>query len=156
MFSQYGESQPSSGWDRFTSLGHPNKFQRVSRVGFVTSPMSLNGRQPNFAWCLAVSWAGTLIFSFGSSCPQGNFARRKIHFASKSCVILYWQRYCAALELWASAKLCGMVSSRDRAAIPFDTGRSNCLALYFVSLPVWQCVSQSKLLNLLRLVKKTD
>jgi len=31
-----------------------------------------------------------------------------------------------ALEQWASAKLCGVVSSHDRAAIPFDIGQSNC------------------------------
>ena len=27
----------------------------------------------------------------------------------KSCVLLYWQRYCTALQQRASAKLCGMV-----------------------------------------------
>jgi len=37
----------------------------------------------------------------------------QIHFASKSSVLLYWQRYCTAFEQWASAKLCGVVSSRD-------------------------------------------
>jgi len=31
MCSQYGKLRPISGWDRFTSLGHPSKFQRVSR-----------------------------------------------------------------------------------------------------------------------------
>jgi len=29
--------------------------------------------------------------------PQRKFARCKIHFASKSCVLLYWQRHCTAL-----------------------------------------------------------
>jgi len=29
--------------------------------------------------------------------------RCKIHFASKSCGLLYWQRYCTAHEHWASA-----------------------------------------------------
>jgi len=28
MSSQYGELRPTSGWDRFVSLGHPNTFQR--------------------------------------------------------------------------------------------------------------------------------
>jgi len=42
----------------------------------------------------------------------------KVRFASKSCILLYWQRYCTALEEWASAKLSGVVSLRDRAAIP--------------------------------------
>jgi len=43
MSLQYGELRPTSGWDRFVSLGHPNKFQRVSRLGFVTAAKSLNG-----------------------------------------------------------------------------------------------------------------
>ena len=60
MSSQYVELQPTNGWDRFRSLGHPSKFQRVSRLGFVTAPTSLNGGQPSPARCLAVSWSGTL------------------------------------------------------------------------------------------------
>jgi len=60
MSSHYGEHRPTDGWDRLTSLGHPTKFQRVSRLGFATALTSLNGGQPNFAWCLVVSWAGTL------------------------------------------------------------------------------------------------
>ena len=35
--SQYGELRPSSGWDPFVSLGHPTKFQLVSRLGSVTA-----------------------------------------------------------------------------------------------------------------------
>jgi len=58
--SQYGERRPINGWDRFGSLGHPSKFQRVSRVGFVTPAMSLNRGQPNFARCLTVSWVCAL------------------------------------------------------------------------------------------------
>jgi len=33
-------------------------------ASFVTAPTSLNGGQPNFARCLAVSWAGTLYAHF--------------------------------------------------------------------------------------------
>jgi len=33
MSPQYGELRPTSGWDRFVSLGHPCKFQRVSDLG---------------------------------------------------------------------------------------------------------------------------
>jgi len=39
----------------------------------------------------------------------------------------YIPGYCMVLERCASAKLCGVVSSRNRAAIPFDVGRLNCL-----------------------------
>ena len=45
------------------------------------------------------------IYIFGALAPLRNFATCKIHFASKSCVLLYWQRYCTTLEQWASAKL---------------------------------------------------
>jgi len=41
MSSQYGELRPTNGWDRFGSLGHPSKFQRVSRLGSVTAATSL-------------------------------------------------------------------------------------------------------------------
>ena len=37
MYPQYGELWPSSGWDRFVSLGHPCKFQRVSRLCSITA-----------------------------------------------------------------------------------------------------------------------
>ena len=37
------------------------------------------------------------IYTFGALSPQRNFARCKIHFASKSCVLIYWQRYCTTL-----------------------------------------------------------
>ena len=49
MPSQYGELRPTDGCDRFTSLGHPCKFQRVSRLGNVTARHSSSGRQPDFA-----------------------------------------------------------------------------------------------------------
>ena len=47
MSLQYGELRRTSGWDRFVSLGHPSKFQRVSRLGSVTARHSTSGRQPN-------------------------------------------------------------------------------------------------------------
>jgi len=49
MCSQYGELRPSSGWDLLASLGHPSKFQLVSRLGSVTARHSSSGHQPNFA-----------------------------------------------------------------------------------------------------------
>ena len=50
-------------------MGHPSKFQRVSRLVFVTTPTSLNRGQPNFARCLAVSWADTLYIHFWRLLP---------------------------------------------------------------------------------------
>jgi len=37
MSLQYGELRPTRGWDRFVSLGHPSKFQRVSHLASVTA-----------------------------------------------------------------------------------------------------------------------
>ena len=48
MSSQYGELRLTSGWDLLASLGHPSKFERVSRLGSVTARHSSSGRQPNF------------------------------------------------------------------------------------------------------------
>jgi len=44
MSPQYGELRPASGSDRFASLGHPCKFQLVSRLGSVTARHSSSGR----------------------------------------------------------------------------------------------------------------
>ena len=38
------------------------------------------------------------IYVFGGSCSLTEFRYVQIHFASKSCVLLYWQRYCTALQ----------------------------------------------------------
>jgi len=45
---QYRELRPTSSWDRFVTLRHPSKFQRVSRLGCVTAWHSSTGRQRNF------------------------------------------------------------------------------------------------------------
>ena len=46
---QYGELRPTSGWDRFGSLGHPSYFQQLPRLRSVTARQSSSERQPNFA-----------------------------------------------------------------------------------------------------------
>jgi len=73
----YGELRPTNGWYLLASLGHPCKFQRVSRlgtVGSVTAWHSSSGRQPNFVALnrglhlyspgRASRWALAHIFSF--------------------------------------------------------------------------------------------
>jgi len=71
MSSQYGELRPTihNYWDRLASLGDPSKFQRVSRLAFVTAPTSLNVGQPNFAPCLAFVWAVTQCIHFWGLLP---------------------------------------------------------------------------------------
>jgi len=36
------------------------------------------------------------------------FTGAKFTFCFKSCVLLYWQHYCTALAVWASARLCSV------------------------------------------------
>jgi len=47
MCLQYGEHRPTNGWHLLASLGHPSKFQQVSRFGSVTARHSSSGRQSN-------------------------------------------------------------------------------------------------------------
>jgi len=54
-------------------FGAQSKFQRVSRLAFVTTATSLARGQLNFARCLAVSCDGTLYIHFGGSCPLTEF-----------------------------------------------------------------------------------
>jgi len=89
MSLQYGELRPTSGWDHFVSLGHPSKFQRVSRLGFVTAVTLLNGSQPNFAWCLAVSCAATLYIHFWWLLPRNrSLPGAKFTLCLQSCALL--------------------------------------------------------------------
>ena len=41
---------------------------------------------------------GRLLVWYTIYTLSGTLARCKIHFPSKSCALLYWQRYCTALE----------------------------------------------------------
>jgi len=92
--SQYGEHQPTSRWDLLASLGHPCKFQRVSRLGSVTAATSLTGGQPNFARCLAVvTWAGRLLIHFRRLLPgNGILPCAKFTLRPPSLALSYWQR----------------------------------------------------------------
>jgi len=49
-----------------------------------------------------LGWYTIYTFS-GGFCPLAEFARCKFHFAFKSCILLYWQHYCTALNQWVPA-----------------------------------------------------
>jgi len=71
-------------------LGTPSNFNRLlSHLGYV-SQRKLTKLCTVFGRLLA----GTLyIYTFsGALAPWRNFSTCKIHFASKSCLLLYWQR----------------------------------------------------------------
>ena len=94
MSSQYGELRPANGWDRFGSTGHPSKFQRVSRLALVTAATSLTGGQPNLHDVWPSPGLVYYVYILGALAPWWNFVSCKSHFASKSCVLQYWQHYC--------------------------------------------------------------
>jgi len=71
MSAQYDELRPTSGWDRFGSLGHPSKFQRVSRVGFVTAATSITGGQPNLHDVWPSPGLAHYIYIFGALARDG-------------------------------------------------------------------------------------
>ena len=48
-------------------------------------------------------------FLAAPSWPLTEFCQLQNYFASKSCILLYWQHYSTALEQRPSAKLCGVV-----------------------------------------------
>ena len=94
--------------------GTPAKFQRVSRLGFVAAATSLTGSQPNFARCLAVSWAGTIYIHFrGLLPPDGIFPGAKFTLRPSLAFSYIWQRFCTALQQRASAKHCGVVQGME-------------------------------------------
>ena len=77
-------------------FGAPQQISTGFAFAFVTAATSLTGGQPNFARCLTVSWAATLHIHFRAFLPS-NGILPEVHFASKSCTLLYLQRHCTAL-----------------------------------------------------------
>ena len=104
MSSQYGELRPTSGWDRFGSLGHPSYFQRLPRLGSVTALQSSSERQPNFA---ALN-RGRHLCSAGR--PSGwALAHILVLFHDTYCTNNHAQSYrlCEARDVLITWLLCG-------------------------------------------------
>jgi len=106
MSPQYGELRPISGGDRLASLGHPIKFQQVSCLGFDSGATLFIDGQPNFAWCLAVSWAATLYIHF--RCPLMEFH----HVQNSLCVRVLHSPILAALLHGTAAASISQTSRR--------------------------------------------
>jgi len=73
--------------------GTPGKFQRVSRLGFVTAPTSLNGGQPNFDDLWPSAGVVHYIYIFGGCCPVTEFCQVQCSL----CVQVLRSRILAAL-----------------------------------------------------------
>ena len=54
-----------------------------------------------------------IIYTFLGALAQRNFAPCKIQFTSGSCILLYWQHYCTALQQRASAKLSSIIQGME-------------------------------------------
>jgi len=91
------------------SLGHRSKFQRVSRLALVTAATLLTEANQTLhdVWPSPGLVYYISLYIIGGSCRLTEFC--KIHFASKSWAVLFWQRYCTALQQRASAEFCGVV-----------------------------------------------
>jgi len=89
MSSQYAELRPINSWDVLVSLRHPSKFQRLSCLGFVTAPTSLNGRQPHFARSLAVSCTGILYIHFRGLLPDNGILQQQNSLCVPSLLFFY-------------------------------------------------------------------
>jgi len=90
MSSQYGELGLLAAEICWRVWGTPANATVSRLLAFVTAATSLTGGQPDFARCLAVSWAATLYtFSEALIAPWQNFTRSKIHLiTSKSRVLV--------------------------------------------------------------------
>jgi len=79
------------GWDRFTSLGHPSKFQRVFASCLrYCSDVAHRRHQTLHQTIKLCTLFGRLLGWVHNIYIFRNFARCKIHFTFKSCVLLYW------------------------------------------------------------------
>jgi len=131
--SQYGELQPTDGWDRFVSLGHPSKFSQVSRIGVITAATSLSGGQPNFARCLAVSWAGTLYIHFRRFLPRKRILSAAKFTLRPSLALCYMAALLHGTQAVGVNQVCGVVQGMElrnfrRGRHLYSAGRPSHLA----------------------------
>ena len=89
------------------SMGFASYLRYCSDVAHRTSTKLCTMFGRLLGWCTIYTFSGALapLTKFCQGC--------KLYFASKSCVLLYWQHYSTALDNWASAKLCGVVQGME-------------------------------------------
>jgi len=103
---QYGELRPTNGQDR---LGHPSKFQRGSRVGFITMQRRCSTEVNQ---TLHDVWPSAelvyYMYIFGSSCPLTEFCQVQHSLCVQVLCspVLAALAYCTALEHQTQCRLC--------------------------------------------------
>ena len=103
MSSQYGELWPTNGCDRFVSYCTDVDHWRPTKLCTVFGRFLRWYTIIHFRWLLLPK----------EILPGAKF--------TLSCILLYWQHYCTALEQWASNKLCSMVQGIE--LLNFRRGR---------------------------------
>jgi len=100
MSLQFGELQPTSGSDLLARLGHPGRFQLVSRLGFVTAATSLNGGHQTLHDVWPSPGLVHCVYIFRGSCAIMEF----YHVQNSLCVQVLRSPILAALgvreSLW--------------------------------------------------------
>jgi len=132
----FGPLVAETGW---WVWDNPRKFQRVSRLRFVTAPTTLNEGQPNFARCSAVSRASALCIHFRRLLPpKGILPGAKFTLrASLACVLLYWQRYCT----YSSSGRQPNFAAFSRGRHLYSAGRPSRLASAHILVYYYLCVN---------------
>jgi len=108
MSSQYGELRLTGAQVISGVLGTPANFNRFR----VLASLLHRRRSPEANQTLHDLWPSPELvhyIHFVAFDPWWNFARCKIHFSSKSCVLLYWQRY------WIGTPAAGVIQTLRRA-----------------------------------------
>jgi len=96
MSSQYGPLTPEIGSGIWVILANFNGFRVLASIlQWRRSPEA--NQTLHDVWPSPGLVHDIYIFS-GALGPWLNFVWCNIHFTSKSCVFLYWQRYCTALQ----------------------------------------------------------
>jgi len=104
MSPQRGELWPANGWDLLAWLGHPgNGFAFWLR--YCTNVAQRRSTKLCRMFGRLLGWY--IIHFWRLLPPNGILPGAK--FTLCPCVLLYWQRYCMALEQRQSAKLSGVV-----------------------------------------------
>ena len=130
------------------SLGHPSKFQRVSRLGFVLQRCCSTEANQTLHDVWASPGLVHYIYILGGSCPITEFC----HVQHSLCFQvlrspIYWQSYCTSLEQWASATVCLIVQGMElrnfgrrrhlcSAGRPLRWSSAHILVYVFVHIPL--------------------
>ena len=110
---KYGKLWPTNGWDRFGSLGHPCKFQRVLRLGRVTArTLALGVSKTLRRWTEGATyirqgghhvghWPTFLVFLFSSP----NLSGRRLDVRTSTHGVAIVRIYTAGLKYAARGSL---------------------------------------------------